>query len=51
LSSRFEMSALEAKGAGVPEHRLAVGALHVLREAQRRAGSLEGLLQHPAAAD
>ena len=33
------------------EHRLPGGALEVLAEAQRRAGFLERLLQHPAAPD
>ena len=43
--------AFEAERAAVAEHRLAVGACHVLREAQRRAGCLERLRQHPAATD
>src|SRR5215207_6869044 len=47
----FRHDAFESQAAGVTEHRLAVRTLHVLREAQRRAGFLQRLLQHPAPAD
>src|SRR5215203_3551978 len=43
--------AFEVHRAGVAEQRLAVGALHVLREAERRAGFLQRLLKHPAPTD
>src|SRR3954454_4521076 len=39
---------LEPHGASVPEHRLAVVALKALREADRRAGFFQRLVQHPA---
>ena len=42
---------LEPHGASVPEHRLAVVALKALREADRRAGFFQRLVQHPAAPD